>query len=76
MTNYCKDPAVVRVDIFKPSGKWHTTEEVMFLRYRGDILSAFTESLHKAVGSRYSGMVAVCLEPYHENAHPLMVTLD
>lgn len=28
MTHYSDNPADVRVDFFKPSGKWYTTESV------------------------------------------------
>jgi len=35
MGNYSTDAASVRVDFFKPSGKWYTTEAVVWTRYHG-----------------------------------------
>lgn len=47
-----------------------------------DIVHAFEESLRAHLkdkeggdGLRLAGMTAVCLEPYHEHAHPLMLTV-
>lgn len=76
----------VRVDFFKESGKWYTTEAVKWLTWKGwtpegegkHIHAAFAEALNAAgigLGGRLTGMTAVCLEPYHENAHPLMVKI-
>jgi hypothetical protein len=75
----------VRVDFFKPSGRWYTTEEVVWTGGYDDCLiqDAFVKSLRNhfakdviTVGGvthqRLSGMTAVCLEPYHVNAHPIM----
>jgi hypothetical protein len=31
--HYCENPAMVRVDFFKDSGKWYTTEAVKWLFY-------------------------------------------
>lgn len=73
MSNYSSDPAMVRVDFFKPSGKWAYTEQVRFLYYDGDIKDVFRRSINAAVGDRFIGLTAVCLEPHHEHAHPLMM---
>lgn len=79
MSHYSDDPQRVRVDIFKPGGKWYTTIEVKWLRYRSgndeSIHDIFRESLRKECNSSnaYQGMTAVCLNPYHEHAHPLMI---
>src|SRR5271154_7080553 len=87
---YDADDVMVRVDFFKPSGKWYTTEAVRWSRYHGReggqesgriilIQDAFREALHahlfdaKTGRTRLAGMTAVCLEPHHEHAHPLMV---
>lgn len=71
--NYSADEAMVRVDFFKPSGKWYATEAVKFIRFDGCIYAAFAESLRQHLGSRMQGMDAICLEPCHENAHPLQI---
>lgn len=72
MTNYTNDPSFVRVDFFKPSGKWYTTEAVMFVTYDGCIHKAFSESLDRHLSGRLEGMIAVCITPHHKNGHPLM----
>lgn len=39
-------------------------------------LEALTKHLTRPDGSiRYAGMWAVCLEPHHEHAHPIMMTV-
>ena len=73
---YTTDDSIVRVDFFRPSGKWYATEAVKWTggcRAEHSIREAFEQSLRDSVGTRYSGMTAVCSEPYHELAHPLMV---
>jgi hypothetical protein len=78
--NYSNDDSMVRVDFFKPSGKWYETVAVKFVCYwssdkPGGMLveDAFVKSLELCMGDRLKGMTAVCLEPYHEHTHPLMV---
>lgn len=88
---YSDDPHNVRVDFFKPSGKWAYTEQVKFGQYfspsseyaprsgGGQLIhDAFESSLRKHLTKedgtlRHAGMWAICLEPYHEHAHPLMM---
>ena len=73
---YSTEEDTVRVDFFKPSGKWYTDIAMKWTGGYSDIyiFDAFKKSLRDAVGDSYSGMTAVCLEPYHEHAHPLMVS--
>ena len=67
------NPEMVRVDFFKPSGKWYTTEAVKWTGgYEGMIYEQFAVGLRNHLGERLSDMVAICLEPYHKYAHPLM----
>lgn len=86
MTHYSDNANSVRVDFFKPTGKWYTTEAVTWIDddYADvDIHTAFNRALNNLLWNpsgqgnrlRYSGMIAVCLEPYHEHAHPLSVRL-
>lgn len=80
MTNYSDNPAMVRVDFFKTSGKWYTTEAV---KWTGDwksfsslIHEGFKKSLQnhfELAPNRLSNMDAICLEPYHEYAHPIQI---
>ena len=73
MSGYSDNPAMVRVDFFKESGKWYTTEAVEWLDYNGEIFAAFEASLRHHLGDRLRGMWAICVEPYHARAFPLMV---
>jgi len=74
MSNYSDDPEMVRVDFFKPIGKWYATESIRFIRYKGLIQDAFRDSLDIHLeNKRYNGMTAVCLNPYHEHSYPLMI---
>ena len=72
---YSDDPAMVRVDFFKPSGKWYTTEAVKWTgawaaKEQG-LFAAFAKSLKDHLGNRLSEMDAICLKPYHEHEHPI-----
>jgi hypothetical protein len=80
MQNYSDDPASVRVDFFKESGKWYCTEAVKWLTWKGDprndgllVHDAFREALdaHFGNGPRLRDMRAICLQPYHENSYPI-----
>ena len=76
---YSENPANVRVDFFKPSGKWYTTEAVYWSGdYEGETLihEAFAESLRnhfKDNPYRLSEMDAICLKPYHQHEYPIMI---
>jgi len=79
---YCVDDDVVRVDVFKPSGKWCHT---IAMRWTGGwsldfyLHDAFKKSLEDHLEVKledYSkGYTFVCLEPYHELSHPLSLTI-
>ncbi len=80
---YCDDPRMVRVDFFKESGKWYTTEAIQIDNrdYKGTLIhDALKNALDKMYipeqnRLRLSGMTAVCLEMYHEHSHPIMIRL-
>lgn len=83
---YSEDSKDVRVDFFKPSGKWHTTEAFKWMQYEGTrdgeiilihdyfqtMLLLKLQRSEKPGSIRLAGMWAVCLEPYHEHGAPLM----
>lgn len=85
---YCVEDDVVRVDVFKSSGKWSHT---VAMKWTGGwskdnyIHDAFRESLedYVEINSRGScklegyskGTTFICLEPYHELSHPLSLTI-
>ena len=82
MGNYSDKGNSVRVDFFKESGKWYLTEAVLWHTYKGSgedgmlIHTAFAEALRTHLIQpdfklRLNGMTAICLEPYHEHAHPI-----
>lgn len=81
MTNYSDTPGMVRMDFYQPrpagGGKWYTTEAVDMTAYYGEDLleEAIRKSLvdHFDGKTRLRGMIAVVAEPYHRNAHPMMV---
>lgn len=76
MSHYSNNPAMVRVDFFKESGKWYTTEQMEMLGgWDKETLvhDVFIKALGRAFPEHYHEFTAVCLEPYHENAYPLMV---
>lgn len=78
MTNFTTDQRMVRVDFFKSSGKWHTTIAMEWKGYHGHPVTEFEETLKSNLGGdvgRYSGMMAVCLEPYNFNSFPVMIRL-
>lgn len=77
---YSEDDSMVRVDFFKPSGKWYTTEAVEWTgEYKdGLIHDEFAKSLRDhfiKTGNpdRLSDMDAICLEPCHIHTHPIQI---
>ena len=72
---YSSEPDMVRVDIFKPSGKWYDTIDMKWVDYDGPLLhDTFTASLIKGgMSGRYQGFMMICLEPYHKHAYPIMI---
>lgn len=80
MSHYSDNPNSVRVDFWKESGKWYTTEAVTWIgpwKAEGapPIHDQFHHSLAKHFGDkpRLVGMRATCLDPYHEYSHPISV---
>jgi len=74
---YTEDDSYVRVDFFKSSGEWYTTEGVEWTgKYsKGLIHDEFAKSLldHFNGSDRLCEMDAICLEPYHINSHPIQL---
>jgi hypothetical protein len=82
MGNYSDDADSVRVDFFKKSGKWYTTEAVKWTGGYKDVLihRAYAKSLLEHLTThdgrlRLDDMVAICLEPYHEHSCPMMMNV-
>jgi hypothetical protein len=75
MGNYSNDPEVCRVDFFKESGKYYTTEAIRFVdgTWEAHPRDALKMSLREQLGERLSDMTAVCLDPYVKDSFPVMV---
>ena len=81
MSHYSDDPAMVRVDFFRPTGKWYTDEAVKWIGngFTEDaplIHEQFKNSLRnhfKDTPDRLSDMDAICLEPYHKHSHSIQL---
>lgn len=77
---YSKNDSMVRVDFFKQTGKWYTTEELLWDRFHStingefeDIRETFKRLLDEQFPFNYTEMFAVCLHPCHEHEHPIFV---
>ncbi len=72
---YSDNDAMVRVDFFKPSGKWYCTEAIEWTGgyYDVDIIEAFATSLRRELMGRLESFDAVCFKPYHESNHPIQI---
>jgi len=80
---YTTDSRHVRVDRFKESGKWYDTLEVVIPDEYYDhwnIFQALEMSINEQYGENYvvgwtnQGGSFVCIDPYHEHSHPVMLT--
>ena len=70
---YTTKENMVRVDLFKPSGKWYCSVELEWLDYfTSDLRGHLKEQLELQHG-KYEGMYAVCLHPHSEFEHPIML---
>lgn len=76
----------VRVDFFRCDngglGRWYCTEAVLWLHYGGpSVYDAFAAALDRHLRNpdrpepRLQDMIAICLEPYHQNAHPVAMSV-
>lgn len=67
---YSENEASVRVDIFKPSGKWYLTEAVIVRPRSGHLIhDEFVAALKDHLDGRCQGMTAVVLES--PNGYPI-----
>lgn len=79
MGHYTENAGSVRVDFFKESGKWgYTIECDMKSYYKGYLLPealilALKDKFKQRDEMPFKGMTMVCMEPYHEFSHPIMV---
>lgn len=76
MGNYSNIEGNVRVDVFKPSGKWHTTLQVdMGAFYNCALIHDGLEQAmrEQGYGNFVDGYMCVCTEPHHRSSHPVML---
>lgn len=77
---YSKNEHDVRVDIWKPSGKWYTTLQLVWdpqkYYYEDELIhETFRRCMAEQYPGKFLGMTATCLEPYHKHSHPIMIKL-
>ena len=72
--NYSDSPGMVRVDYFKPSGKWYMTEahDMSEFYNEGSVYTAVEKTLVRD-GRYLRHFDIVVLEPYHFQAFPVMI---
>lgn len=80
MTHYSRDPENCRIDIFRESGKHYTTIQIRINGFdynHSSTKEAVRKNLYEELGdNQYAGFLAVCLEPYHKNSHPVMFEIE
>lgn len=76
--NYSNTPGMVRVDRFKIRGKWYETMAVdMSEFYEEPNIHAALRKAIEASGHKINlvDFMYVCLEPYHQYEHPIILGL-
>lgn len=71
---YSNDESIVRVDRFKPSGKWIDDLAInMGAHYNDTIIQDALRDALRESGFELGYYTFVCLEPYHKHSHPIMI---
>lgn len=81
---FCVEENMVRVDFFKESGKWYETVSLKWDRYRTHdniSIELIHDTFRRCCLEQHNrlcqkGWKAVCLEPYHADAYPLMIIFN
>lgn len=83
MTHFTMKPNSVRVEFFKPGGKWYMTEahEMPDEAYENwDMWTTIGEVLNASRPDRPRGwwkqFTVVVLDPYNKNSHPIMIVAE
>lgn len=76
MTNYSNNPGMVRVEFFKPGGKWYMTEAWDMSNYYNagptPIDAAIIMFKDNERGRKLlPQFIVVIMDPYHKNAYPV-----
>jgi len=69
------DDSYIRVEMFKPSGKWYETIAPQMEYAGGHIVDRFRKAVEKELDGRLRGYWAVCFDPYDLNPYPLMIKI-
>jgi len=78
MSNFSADEQSCRVDIWKASGKWYDTINLIWDEGWADggrIHSTFRNLMEDQYPGKWLGMHATCLEPFHKYSHPISIKL-
>lgn len=70
---YTDDARMMRVDFFKPSGKWYMTEAVKMLSWDDELFDTLKRSIDSHQPGLRKHFICVILEPYHKHSHPVML---
>lgn len=79
---YTTNESSVRVDIFKSTGKWEQSiaidmNNVYFKPLANEALKeALRINKFRPCEKSESARIVVCLDPYHENSHPLICWIE
>lgn len=75
---YSNNPGSVRVDFFKPGGKWYMTEDLDMARFWGFGITPHeaVEAALEAKGRNLKHFTRVVLKPYHKSAYPVMLVAE
>lgn len=69
---------MVRVDLWKPSGKWKYTISLKWYPFSSKIESIheiFRRCMNEQYPGKFEGLRATCLEPYCEYSHPISIII-
>ena len=72
---YSVHDCMVEVVLFKSSGKWCRSEAINMntVYYTPSVQDAVLSCWTDQVGNLHSDWMLVCLEPYHQHAHPVLI---
>lgn len=75
---YSENPGMVRVDFFKPAGKWYMTEELDMSDFwdYGIIPHDAVKAALEKKGRNLKHFTRVVLKPYHKSAYPVMLVAE
>jgi len=75
MSNYSESESMVRVSVFKGSGKWieDIAVDMNNFYYDDSVHDSVQKAIEKTGKKIYKDQIYVCLEPHHKWAHPIIL---